>query len=56
MTAMDDKPHRAIGAYWLEEADYPAVQKIFDDGNKLPRSWDERRKIAEHVHQHRSFV
>ena len=43
-----DKPLPAVGAYWIEEADYPAVVKIFDDG-KMPRSWAEWRKIAEEM-------
>ena len=41
-----DKPLPTVGAYWIDEADYPAALKIFDDGNKLPRTWDEWRKIA----------
>ena len=45
----EEKPLRAIGAYWLEEADYPAAQRLFDDGNMLPRTWPEWRKIAEEM-------
>ena len=49
MTDSDEKPLRAIGAYWLEEADYPAALHIFDDGNTLPRTWREWLKIAEEM-------
>ena len=44
-----EKPLRAIGAYWIEEADYSAALRIFDDGNTLPRSWQEWLKIAEEM-------
>lgn len=46
MTSTDEKPLRAIGAYWIDEADYPAALKIFDDGHALPRTWKEWLKIA----------
>lgn len=49
MTYSDDKPLRAIGAYWLDEADYPTARQIFDDGNTLPRTWQEWLKIAEEM-------
>lgn len=49
MTHPDEKPLRAIGAYWLDEADYPAAQRLFDDGNTLPRTWKEWLKIAEEM-------
>jgi hypothetical protein len=49
MTHPDDKPLPAVGVYWIDEADYPAVLKIFDDGNTMPRSWDEWRKMAEEM-------
>jgi hypothetical protein len=38
MPASSDKPFPAVGVYWIEEADYPAVLKIFDDGSTLPRT------------------
>jgi len=49
MTHSDDKPLRAIGAYWIDEADYPAMLKISDDGNMMPRSWAEWLKMAEEM-------
>jgi hypothetical protein len=36
----------AIGVYWINEEDYTAVLKIFDDGNKMPSTWREWLKIA----------
>jgi hypothetical protein len=38
MTHFDEKPLPAVGATWIEEADDPALLKIFDDGNTMPRS------------------
>jgi hypothetical protein len=32
-----------------DEVDYPAALKIFDDGNLMPRTWIEWRKIAEEM-------
>ena len=49
MIHSDDKPLPAVGAYWIDEADYPAVLKLFDDGNTMPRSWQEWLKIAEEM-------
>ena len=41
MTNFEDKPPPAVGAYWIKEEDYPALLKIFDDGDKLPPTWKE---------------
>ena len=49
MPASTDNPLPAVGVYWIEEADYPAVLKIFDDGSTLPRTWTEWRKMAEEM-------
>jgi hypothetical protein len=49
MTHSDDRPLPAVGAYWIEEADYPAVLQISDDGNTMPRTWKEWLKIAEEM-------
>jgi hypothetical protein len=49
MTDLEDKPLPAVGAYWIDEADYPAVLRLFDDGNTMPRSWKEWLKIAEEM-------
>ena len=39
MTNLEDRPPPAVGAYWINEEDYPALLKIFADGNKMPRTW-----------------
>src|SRR5713226_5962466 len=49
MTNFEDRPPPAVGAYWIKEEDYPALLKIFDDGNKMPRTWKEWLKIAEEM-------
>ena len=49
MLPSEEKPLPAVGVYWIEEADYPAAIRIFDDGNMLPRNWAEWRKIAEEM-------
>ena len=49
MNPSDDKPLPAVGAYWLDETDYSPALKIFDDGNTLPRTFAEWRKIAEEM-------
>jgi hypothetical protein len=49
MTGSDEKPLPAVGAYWIEEADYASALKIFDDGNVLPRTWKGWLKIAEEM-------
>jgi hypothetical protein len=47
MIDSEEKPVPAVGAYWIDEADYPAVRRILHDGNMMPRTWKEWRKIAE---------
>jgi hypothetical protein len=49
MIHSEDKPLRAIGAYWIDQADYPTMLKISDDGNMMPRSWAEWLKMAEEM-------
>ena len=39
----------AVGVYWIDEADYPAVLKIFDDGQKMPPAWKDWLKMAEEM-------
>ena len=51
MTNFEDKPLPAVGAYWIREQDYPALLKIFDDGDNLPRSFKEWLKMAEEMEQ-----
>jgi hypothetical protein len=49
MTNSDEKPLRAVGAFWVEEADYPAALRVFDDGDSLPRNWSDWLKMAEEM-------
>jgi hypothetical protein len=49
MPASDDKPLPAVGVYWIDEADYAAMLRISDDGNTMPRKWDEWRKMAKEM-------
>jgi hypothetical protein len=47
----EDRPPPAVGAYWINEKDYPALLEIFADGNKMPRHWKDWLKIAEEMEQ-----
>jgi hypothetical protein len=51
MTRLEDRPPPAVGAYWINEGDYPALLKMFADGNRMPRTWKEWLKIAEEMEQ-----
>jgi len=46
MNTSQDKPLPGVGIYWIEEPDYPAVRGLLDDGDTLPSSWEEWRKMA----------
>ena len=49
MTNNEDTRPPAVGVYWINEEDYPAVRNMFDDGNKMPGTWREWLKIAEEM-------
>jgi len=49
MPSTDDKPLPAVGVYWIDEADYPAVLKILADGDTMPRNWADWRKMAQEM-------
>jgi hypothetical protein len=49
MSHSDDKPLPAVGAYWIEEADYPAALAMFEDGATMPPTWQEWLKMAEEM-------
>jgi hypothetical protein len=49
MANSEGGPPPAVGVYWIEEADYPALLEILDDGDRLPRTWKEWLKIAEEM-------
>ena len=48
MTNSEDSPP-PVGAYWIREEDYPALLEIFEDGNRMPPTWQEWLKIAEEM-------
>ena len=49
MRNSEDKQPPAVGVYWIDENDYPALLKIFSDGDRLPRTWIEWLKIAKEM-------
>jgi hypothetical protein len=49
MTHSDDKPLPGVGVYWIDEADYPAVLGLFEDGSTMPRAYAEWRTMAEEM-------
>ena len=49
MANLADRSPPAVGVYWIKEENYSAILKIFDDGNKMPRSWEQWLKIAEEM-------
>jgi hypothetical protein len=51
MTSSEDRPPPAVGTYWIDEEDYPALLRLFPDGNRMPPSWEEWRKIAVEMEQ-----
>jgi hypothetical protein len=49
MSIKEDALPPAVGVYWIEEADYPALRGLFEDGNKIPPTWTEWLKMAEEM-------
>ena len=49
MIITEDAPLPVVGVYWIDEEDYPALRGIFDDGDKMPRTWKEWLKMAEEM-------
>jgi hypothetical protein len=49
MITSHEKPLPAVGIYWIDEADYAEVVKMFDDGDTMPRTWFAWRKMAEEM-------
>jgi hypothetical protein len=49
MTTQHDTRPPAVGVYWINEEDYSALLRIFDDGNKMPSTWREWLRIAEEM-------
>ena len=42
-----------VGVTWFREEDYPLLLEIFDDANKMPRTWKEWLKRAESLKMNR---
>jgi hypothetical protein len=51
MSNAEDKPLPAVGVYWIDEQDYPALRELFDDGSKMPAGWEEWRRMAVEMEQ-----
>jgi|SRR3954462_11167100 hypothetical protein len=49
MTNSEDRPLPGVGVYWINEEDYPVLLELLEDGNKLPPTWKEWRKMAEEM-------
>jgi hypothetical protein len=42
-------PPPVKGVFWIEESDYTALRSIFDDGDKMPPTWNAWHKMAEEM-------
>jgi len=51
MSTSEDKPLPVVGVYWINEEDYPALLRIFADGDRMPRTWPVWLKMAEEMEQ-----
>ena len=51
MPATPDTPLPAVGVFWIDEADYPAALRTFEDGATLPPTWKQWVKVAEEMKQ-----
>jgi hypothetical protein len=49
MSNPEDRQPPAIGVYWTDEGDYPALLRIFPDGDRMPPTWGEWLKMAEEM-------
>jgi hypothetical protein len=49
MLPSEEKPLPAVGVFWIDEAEYPALLKLFDDGDTFPPEWQQWRKMAEEM-------
>ena len=38
-----------VGVTWFREEDYPVLLEIFDDSDKMPRTWNEWLKSAQQM-------
>jgi hypothetical protein len=44
-------PLKDVGVTWFREEDYPVLLEIFDDADKMPRTWNEWLKRAEQMEE-----
>lgn len=51
VTNPDDEMPPAVGACWIKVEDYAALRTIFDDGDRLPSTWQEWLKVAMEMEQ-----
>ena len=49
MAYPEDRQPPAIGVYWADEGDYPALLGIFADADRMPPTWGEWLKMAEEM-------
>ena len=49
MTINEDARPPVVGVYWIDEVDYPALRRIFEDGDKMPPTWKDWLKMAEEM-------
>jgi hypothetical protein len=40
-----------VGVTWFREEDYPVLLEIFEDADKMPRTWNEWLKRAEQMEE-----
>jgi hypothetical protein len=49
MLPSEEKPLPAVGVFWIDEGDYPALLNLFDDPGTFPPAWAQWRKMAEEM-------
>ena len=49
MPTSEEKPLPGVGVFWIEETDYPAALKIFEDAETLPPAYKQWLKMAEEM-------
>ena len=47
LTKLSDYHARAVGIAWFRKEDYAALIRVFEDGNKFTRTWEQWLKGAE---------
>jgi hypothetical protein len=49
MSNDNERSPPAVGAYWIDEADYPALLEIFPDAGRMPPTFAEWLKMAQEM-------